>query len=64
MNKITQKDSSHTVVMHHFESSRYGSDHLAAAFERALPTIRRAAARDRAPGAAGDRPLPGKRNFP
>ena len=39
-------------VTRQFEPSRHGSANLAAAFERALPTIGRAVSRDRMPATA------------
>ncbi len=38
-----------STVIRQFEPSRFGGDHLAAAFEHALPTISRAVGRDRTP---------------
>ncbi len=42
-----ERSSPHAAVMRHFESSRHSNADLVAAFERALPTIRRDTDRDR-----------------
>jgi hypothetical protein len=41
-----------STITRQFEPSRHGSANLAAAFERALPTIGRAVSSDRTPAAA------------
>ena len=56
MSTTLERTAPHAVVTRLFESSRHGGAHLAAAFERALPTIRRAVNRDRSPGTAADHP--------
>ncbi len=41
-----------SAVIRQFESSRHGSDNLAAAFEHVLPTISRVVSKDRTPAIA------------
>jgi hypothetical protein len=59
MSTTPEKSSHHDAVTRHFESSRHSGADLAAAFERALPTIRRDSNRDRSPRSrtAPDHPL-------
>jgi hypothetical protein len=56
MSTIIERTSAHAVVTRQFESSRHDRANLAAAFERALPTIRRAVDTDRSPTASLDHP--------
>lgn len=52
MSTRTEGTAPRAVITRQFESSRHGGANLAAAFERALPSIRRAAGTDRSPGAS------------
>jgi hypothetical protein len=49
MRATPEGTSPRAAVTRHFESSRHSGADLAAAFERALPTVRRDTDRDRSP---------------
>lgn len=59
MSTTPEETSPHASLTRHFESSRHSGADLVAAFERALPTIRRDTNRDHSPrpGTAPDQPL-------
>ena len=56
MTSTWQRKSAPTPLTRHFEPSRHGSAHLAAAFEQALPTIRRSTASDRSSSHRSEQP--------
>jgi hypothetical protein len=61
MSTTPERTTKRPIITRHFESSRHQRSNLVAAFEHALPVVRRAPAREPAPRDAGLCPRPRRR---